>query len=81
MNSHHDDECAFDQLPWQARLNCDCDQQAALVRDCYTYVQAKKISYKLPLGHSATLEIGNTFITKHLPLAVRNEAYKGDMAK
>ena len=35
---------AYDQLPWHARLNCDCDQQAALVRDCYTYVQAKKIS-------------------------------------
>ena len=84
MKSHQYDqydEREYDQVSWQAKLNCDCDQQAVSVRECHTCAFNSQVPYKLPPGHAATLQIGNTFIIKHLPLAVRNAVYKGDMKR
>ena len=64
----------------QAKLNVNCDLQAAQVRRCTTCKGVSR-SYTLPPGHKATLQIGTTYITSHLPMAVRNAMYQEEMKK
>ena len=64
VKAHQDDDCPYDLLPWQAKLNVDCDLQAAQVRRCTTCKGVSR-SYTLPPGHKATLQIGTTYIISH----------------
>ena len=62
------------------KLNCDCDHQAAQVRSCIKCAKTSQV-YQLPPGHKATLQIGSTYITTHLPLAIRNAMYREEMVQ
>ena len=62
------------------KLNCDCDHQAAQVRSCIKRAKTSQV-YQLPPGHKATLQIGSTYITTHLPLAIRNAMYREEMVQ
>ena len=73
-----DEDLPYNQLPWQAQLNCDFDHQAAQVQRCNICANIPRI-YKLPPVHKATLQIGPTHITTHLPLAIRNAIYRDEM--
>ena len=51
MKSHQDNECTYDQLPWQTQLNCACDQQVALVQGMQQMHPQKRKPYQLPPRH------------------------------
>ena len=74
MKAHHDDECAYEALPWEAKLNCDFDSQAAAAHTCDCCRGNRPTDYILPPGHSATLHIEDPYDTTHVPMAIRNAA-------
>jgi len=72
----------YEDLSWKAKLNCDCDHQATMVRTCTQCLGSKAQAYQLPPGHSASLQIRNTVVTTNMmPMAIRNAAYRDDMEK
>ena len=42
MKSHQNNKSTYDQLPWQAQLNCDCNKQATLVQECNKCIPKKR---------------------------------------
>ena len=58
----------YSDLPWEAKLNVDCDALAASVRTCNKCNSNKRINYRLPPGHRVTLLLlKQTWVTSHLP--------------
>ena len=64
----------------KAKLNCDCDHQAAQVRSCIKCAKTSQV-YQLPPGDKVTLQIGSTYITTQLLLAIRNAMYREKMVQ
>ena len=62
-----------------AKLNCDCDFQAAQVRSCAHGTLQRARSYTLPLGHVATLQLGELYVTTQLPMAIQHALYQVEM--
>ncbi len=79
VKSHQDNKKAYNELPWQAKLNCYCDVLAELVRECSECDRSAHKHYILPSGHGATLAIKGKFITAHLPKAVKEASYRSEM--
>ena len=75
VKSHQDETVDYDLLPWQARLNCDCDRLADAVRGCTTCAPLAQLPYSLPPGHGATLIIQGTYVTAHMASAIREASY------
>ena len=59
VKSHLDDDVDYEELPWEAQLNIDCDQLAALTRSC-SLCNKKPSKYLRPPSHGASLQIGKT---------------------
>ena len=81
VRSHQDEEEEYANLPWEAKLNVDCDTLAALARKCAWCMSRKPKSYQLPPGHRrATLQLGLTWVmTSDLPTAIKEEVYCSEM--
>ena len=71
IKSHQDNDTAYDNLPWKAQLNCDCNQLAGSTHTWPQCLEAVPTPYILPTGHIASLEIDGTFITSHIWLESR----------
>ena len=48
IKSHQDDSRAYNDLPWQAKLNCDCDQMAGASHKCQICCDTLHKRYDLP---------------------------------
>ena len=81
VKSHQDDGMEYSDLPWwEAKLNVDCDALlAASVQTCTKCNNNKTITYRLPPGHWATLLLNQTWITSHLPTAIKEASYRTDL--
>ena len=75
IKSHQDDSRAYNDLPWQAKLNCDCDQMAGASHKCQICHDTLHKRYDLPTGHIASLEIDRLIITSHLATAIKEASY------
>ena len=76
VKSHQEDEdVAYKNLPWEAKLNCDVDKLAGSVHSCMKCNRSPHTSYILPPSHGETLQLGETQITGHLPIAIREASY------
>ena len=53
--SHQDNTQAYKGLPWQAQLNCDCDQLAGSSWACQQCKDTLHKTYEPPTGHIASL--------------------------
>ena len=71
VKSHQDNSITYDELPWQAKLNCDCDQSAGSSRTCSKCLSTLHTHYELPTGHGASLEIEGVVITSHIASAIK----------
>jgi hypothetical protein len=79
VKAHQDNDCAYEDFSWKAKLNCDCDHQATMVPTYTQCLGSPAQAYQLPPGHSASLQIRNTVVTTNMPTAIRNMAYRDDM--
>ena len=70
-----------DQLPWEEKLNYYYDFQANQVRSCEKCRKQRLKHNKLTPAppYAATFQVGKIFVTTHLPLAIRNVAYRSEM--
>jgi hypothetical protein len=75
IKSHQDDSRAYNDLPWQAKLNCNCDQMAGASRKCQVCLDTLHKRYDLPTGHIASLEIDGLIITSHVATAIKEASY------
>ena len=75
VKSHQDDTQAYNDLPWQAQLNCDCDQLAGSSQACKQCNDTLHKIYAPPTCHIASLEIGGKFITSHIASAIKEASY------
>ena len=75
IKSHHDNDTEYDNLPWKAKLNCDCDQLAGSTHTCLQCLEALPTPYILPTEHIASLEIDGTFITSHIASAIKEASF------
>ena len=76
VKSHQDNSIPYDELPWQAKLNCDCDQSAGSSRTCSQCLSTLHTHYELPTGHGASLEIEGVVITSHIASAIKEASYR-----
>jgi hypothetical protein len=75
VKSHQDNSITYDELPWQAKLNCDCDQSAGSLRTCSQCLSTLHTHYELPTRHGASLEIEGVVITSHIVSAIKEASY------
>ena len=75
IKSHQDDSREYNDLPWQAKLNCDCDQLAGASRKCQICLDTLQKRYDLPTGHIASLEIDGIIVTSHVATAIKEASY------
>ena len=75
IKSHHDDSIAYNDLPWQAKLNCDCDQLAGASHKCQICLDTMHKRYELPTRHIASLKIDGLIITSHVATAIKEASY------
>ena len=76
IKSHQDDSRAYNDLPWQAKLNCDCDQMAGASHKCQICRDTLHKGYDLPTGHITSLEIDGHIITSHVATAIKEASYQ-----
>jgi hypothetical protein len=76
IKSHQDDSRAYNDLPWQAKLNCDCDQIAGASCKCQICCGTLHKRYDLPTRHIASLEIDGHIITSHVATAIKKASYR-----
>ena len=76
IKSHQDHSRDYNDLPWQAKLNCDCDQMAGASRKCQICLDTLHKGYDLPTGHIASLEIDGLIITSHVATAIKEASYR-----
>ena len=81
VKSHQDNDWDYDKLPWQAKLNCNCDSAAGSVCLCTECENVAHRHYTLPPGHGATLCIGGKYITAHLQKEVKEASYRSAMVE
>ena len=80
VKAHQNNDCVCKDLSWKAKLNCNCDHQAAMVWSCPRCIGSTAQAYQLPPGHcSASLQIGASVVTANLPMAICKAAYHEDM--
>jgi hypothetical protein len=79
IKSHQDIDCNYDNLTWQAKLNCDCDEAAENVRKCSECERKAHRHYTLPPGHGATLVIDGKYITSYISKAIKEACYRKEM--
>ena len=79
IKSHQDIDRDYNDLTWQAKLNCNCDTAAESVRSCVECTRTAHRHYTLPPGHGATLRIGGRFITSHIQQEVKEASYRLEM--
>ena len=75
IKSHQDNKTEYDNLPWKAQLNCDCDQLAGSTHTCPQCLEALPTPYVLLTGHIASIEIDGTFITSHIASAIKEASF------
>ena len=75
VKSNQDNSIPYDELPWQAKLNCDCDQSAGSSCTCSQCLSTLHTHYELPTGHGASLEIEGVVITSHIASAIKEASY------
>jgi hypothetical protein len=75
IKSHQDDSRVYNDLPWQVKLNCDCDQMAGASCKCQVCLYSMHKRYDLPTGHIASLEIDGLIITSHVTTAIKEASY------
>ena len=75
VKSHQDNSVTYDELPWQTRLNCDCDQSARSSHTCSQCLSTLHTHYELPTGHGDSLEIEGVVITSHIASAIKEASY------
>ena len=78
VKSHQDDSREYKDLPWQAKLNCDCDQLAGSSHKCQVCLDTFSKKYDLPTGHIASLEIDGAIITSHVATAIKEASYHSE---
>ena len=71
IKSHQDDSRAYNDLPLQAKLNCNCDHIAGASHKCQICCDTLHKGYELPTGHIASLEIDELIITSHVATAIK----------
>jgi hypothetical protein len=76
VKSRQDNSITYDELPWQAKLNCDCDQLAGSLHTCSQCLSTLHTHYELPTGHGASLEIEGVVITSHIAPAFKEASYR-----
>ena len=81
IKSHQDNNTEYDNLPWKAQLNCDCNQLAGSTCTCPQCLEALPTPYILPTGHIASLEIDGTFITSHIASAIKEASFRSEFTK
>ena len=52
-----------------------------MVRTCTRCLASPAQTYQLPPGHSASLKIRNTVVSRKIPMAIRIAAYRADTEK
>jgi hypothetical protein len=57
VRSHQENTQTYKDLPWQAQLDCDCDQLAGSSQACKQCKDTLHKMYAPPTGHIASLEI------------------------
>ena len=75
VKSHQDNTQAYTDQPWQAQLNCDCDQLAGLSWACKQCNDTLHKMYAPPTGHIASLEIAGKFTSSHIASAIKEASY------
>jgi hypothetical protein len=75
VKSHQDNTQAYKDLPWQAQLNCDCDQLAGSSQACKQCNDTLHKMYAPPTGHIASLGITGKFISSHIASAIKEASY------
>jgi hypothetical protein len=75
VKSQQDNSIAYNELPWQTKLNCDCDQSAGSSHTCSKCLSTLHTRYELPTGHGASLEIEGVVITSHIASAIKEDSY------
>ena len=81
VKSHQEDTQAYKDLPWQAQLNCDCDQLAGSSRACNQCNDTLHKIYAPPTGHIASLEIAGKFITSNIASAIKEASYHKELTQ
>jgi hypothetical protein len=81
IKSHQDNDTEYDNLPWKAQLNCDCNRLAGSTRTCLQCLEVLPTPYILPTGHIASLEIDGTFITSHIASAIKEASFQSEFIK
>jgi hypothetical protein len=76
IKSHQDDSRDYNDLPWQAKLNCDYDQMAGVSHRFKICRDTLHKRYDLPTGHIASLEIDGHIITSHVVTAIKEASYR-----
>ena len=66
----------WEDLPWQAMLNCECDNLVELAHKCHICNTKGHHHYTRPPGFGACLYIQGTHITAHLAKAVKEATYR-----
>ena len=81
IKSHQDDCRDYNDLPWQAKLNCDCDQMAVASHKCQICLDTMQKRYDMPSGHIASLEIDGLIITSHVATAIKEASYRREFTE
>ena len=76
-----DDSRAYNDLPWQAKLNCDSEQMAGASCKCQICHDTLLKGYNLPTGHIALLEIDGNIITSHVATAIKEASYRREFTE
>jgi hypothetical protein len=75
IKSHQDDSRVHNDSPWQAKLNCDCDQLAGASRKCQICCGTLHKRNDLPTGHISSLEMDKLIITSDVATAIKEPSY------
>jgi hypothetical protein len=79
VKSHQDQDTDFNALPWQAKLNCECDDLAETCHNCPGCKIRGHRHYSLPSGHGVSLSIDGIYITAHMAKAIKEASYRKEM--
>jgi hypothetical protein len=81
VKSHQDNTQVYKDLPWQAQLNCDCDQLDGSSQACKQCNDTLHKMYAPPTGHIASQEIAGKFITSHIAAAIKEASYYKELTQ
>ena len=79
IKSHQDQENTFESLPWQAKLNCECDYLAEDCHQCLICQTTGHKHYSFPQGHGASISIDGVIVTAHMAKAIKEERFKKEV--